>query len=93
MLGVQAGNPAACARWSISLVPRISLKWTPQGYRDRDPLVPVNQSELFYEALKSAGVDVMFHKIVGAGHGGPAFNTPVVRAMVLAFFDQHLKAN
>lgn len=58
---------------------------------ERDPLVPVNQSELLYEALKKAGVDVTFHKIVGAGHGGPQFSTPVVRAMVLAFLDQHLK--
>jgi acetyl esterase/lipase len=58
---------------------------------ERDPLVPVNQSELLFEALKKAGRDVTFFKIVGAGHGGPQFNTPVVRAMVLAFLDQHLK--
>ena len=59
---------------------------------DRDPLVPVGQSELLCEALRKAGVEVTFHKIVGAGHGGPQFNTPVVRAMVLAFLDEHLKA-
>lgn len=58
---------------------------------DRDPLVPVNQSELLFDALKKAGVDVTFHKLIGAGHGGPQFNTPVVRAMVLAFLNQHLK--
>jgi dipeptidyl aminopeptidase/acylaminoacyl peptidase len=44
-----------------------------------------------YDALKRAGVNVTFHKIVGAGHGGPQFGTPITRAMVLAFFDQHLK--
>jgi acetyl esterase/lipase len=59
---------------------------------ERDPLVPVNQSELLFEALRQAGANVTFHKIAGAGHGGPAFNTPVVRAMVLAFLDQHLKS-
>ena len=58
---------------------------------DRDPLVPVNQSELLFAALSKAGVNVTFHKLVGAGHGGPQFNSPVARAMVLAFLDQHLK--
>ena len=58
---------------------------------DRDPLVPCNQSELLFEALKKAGVDVSFYKIVSAGHGGPQFQTPVAKAMVLAFLDQHLK--
>jgi acetyl esterase/lipase len=58
---------------------------------DRDPLVPVGQSEILFAALRRANVDVIFHKIVGAGHGGPPFQSPVVRAMVLAFLDQHLK--
>jgi len=58
---------------------------------DRDPLVPVNQSELLYDALTKDRVPVTFHKIVGAGHGGPAFNTPMVRAMVLAFLDEHVR--
>jgi acetyl esterase/lipase len=58
---------------------------------DRDLSVPCNQSELLFEALKKAGVDASFYKIVSAGHGGPQFHTPVTKAMVLAFFDQHLK--
>ncbi len=58
---------------------------------DRDPLVPVGQSEIFFESLRKAGVNATFHKIVGAGHGGPQFNSPVARAMVLAFLDQHFK--
>ena len=58
---------------------------------DRDPLVPCNQSELLFEALKKAGVNASFYKIVSAGHGGPQFHTPVTQAMVLAFFDEHLK--
>jgi acetyl esterase/lipase len=56
-----------------------------------DLLVPVNQSELLYASLKEAGVDAAFFELVGVGHGGPHFVTPVVRAMVLAFFNQHLK--
>lgn len=58
---------------------------------DRDPLVPCNQSEILFEALQKAGVEVSFYKIVSAGHGGPQFQTPVTKAMVLAFFDEHLK--
>lgn len=59
---------------------------------DRDPLVPVHQSEILFDALRQAGANVTFHKIIGAGHGGPQFNSPVARAMVLAFLDQHLKS-
>jgi len=58
---------------------------------DRDPLVPVGQSELLHTALRKAGVPVTFHKIAGAGHGGPDFSSPMVRAMVLAFLDLHMK--
>lgn len=59
---------------------------------ERDPLVPVGQSELLFEALRKAGVNATFYKIAGAGHGGPQFQTPVARAIVLAFLDEHLKA-
>ncbi len=59
---------------------------------DQDSLVPVHQSELLHAALKQAGVPVTFYKIVGAGHGGPQFDTPLVRAMVLAFLDLHLNS-
>jgi acetyl esterase/lipase len=58
---------------------------------ERDPLVPCHQSELLYEALKRARTDVTFYKIAGASHGGPEFNTEMMRAAVLAFFDKHLK--
>jgi dipeptidyl aminopeptidase/acylaminoacyl peptidase len=58
---------------------------------EQDPLVPVHQSELLFAALSQARVNVTFHKIAGAGHGGPQFTTPPVRAMVRAFLDQHLK--
>ena len=36
---------------------------------DKDPTVPINQSQLLYDALKQAGVSVHFHTIKDAGHG------------------------
>lgn len=59
---------------------------------DEDPLVPHHQSHLLYEALAKAGVDVTFHTLVGAGHGGPAFEHPATLGIVSAFFDRHLRA-
>lgn len=46
---------------------------------DRDRIVPFNQSELLYAALKKAGVDVTFVPVKGAGHGfgGPEAIGPV----------------
>jgi len=55
---------------------------------DRDMTVPHNQSEIFYEALKKAGVKVKFHTVKGAGHG---FSGPEIDKMVDDFFDKHLK--
>jgi acetyl esterase/lipase len=55
---------------------------------DKDMTVPHNQSELLYEALKKAGVDVTFHTVPGGGHG---FGGPEVDKMVDAFFDRVLK--
>lgn len=54
-------------------------------------MVPCNQSELLFEALKKAEANVTFYKIAGAGHGGPAFDSDMMRAAVLAFLDKHLK--
>ena len=56
---------------------------------DQDPLVPLNQSQLLFEALKKAGVSVRLHIIEGAGHG-PGFGGPDVAELVNAFFDRHL---
>jgi len=58
---------------------------------EQDLLVPLHQSVLLYDALCKAGVNATFFKIAGAGHGGSEFDSPVVQAMVLAFFDQYLK--
>jgi acetyl esterase/lipase len=58
---------------------------------EQDPLVPCNQSELLSAALKQAQANVTFYKIAGAGHGGPAFDSDMMRAAVLAFLDKYLK--
>jgi len=55
---------------------------------DKDPVVPHNQSQIFYEALRKAKVRAKFHTVEGAGHG---FKDPKVDRMVERFFDRHLK--
>ena len=55
---------------------------------DKDPLVPHYQSELLFEALKRADVDVKFHTVKGGGHG---FRDVQVNRMVKEFFNRHLK--
>ena len=55
---------------------------------DKDPLVPHNQSELFYEALKKENVDAKFHTVKGGGHG---FRDAQVNRMVQEFFIKYLK--
>jgi hypothetical protein len=41
--------------------------------------------------LKKAGVEVTFQPVKGAGHGGPAFNTPENMKRIEECFDKHLK--
>jgi acetyl esterase/lipase len=56
---------------------------------DKDPTVPFNQSERFAKALKDTGVDVLFIKVEGGGHGG--FQNPELPRRVRQFFDKHLR--
>ena len=58
---------------------------------DKDPTVPINQSQLLFDALKRAGVSAHFHTIHGAGHGGPGFTGKNIDDMVAAFFDERFK--
>lgn len=58
---------------------------------NKDMTVPLNQSELMHAALQKAGIESTFKVLDGAGHGGPQFNTPEVRDMVVEFLDRHLK--
>ncbi len=61
---------------------------------DKDNVVPYNQSELLYEALKKAGVEVTLYCVKGGGHGfgGAVQDTrESLIQMVAEFFDKHLK--
>ena len=58
---------------------------------DQDPIVPYPQSILLYEALKAARVPCELYTLKGAGHGGPAFETPENLERVRCFFDAHLR--
>ncbi len=57
---------------------------------DSDPLVPVKQSEVFFAALKKAGVDASLYIVKSGGHGG--FNDPEVDRQVTGFLNRVLKA-
>ncbi len=56
---------------------------------DKDPLVPHNQSEILYDALKKAGVEATLYTVKGGGHGG--FQDPQVDTLVTQFFEKHLR--
>lgn len=56
----------------------------------KDPIVPLNQSQLLFEALKKSEVSAHFHTIHGAGHGGPGFASQNINDMVSTFFDERL---
>jgi fermentation-respiration switch protein FrsA (DUF1100 family) len=58
----------------------------------KDPIVPINQSQLLFEALKKSQVSAHFHTIHGAGHGGPGFASQNINDMVSTFFDERLKS-
>lgn len=57
---------------------------------DEDPAVPHHQSELLFEALKSAGVRVRFNTVKGGGHGA-GFGGPELEKMRRDFLEHHLK--
>ncbi len=60
---------------------------------DKDPTVPINQSQLLFEALKKTEVSAHFHTIHGAGHGGPGFAGKNIDDMVSQFFAERLQSN
>jgi len=59
---------------------------------DRDPRVPLVQSELLVDALQKAGGEVALHVVAGGGHGGAGFDTAEMRQRIAEFFDRHLVA-
>jgi len=58
------------------------------GHGEKDQLVPLSQSQVFYDALTKAGVQATLHVVKGAGHG---FRDPETDKMVADFFDKHLR--
>ena len=55
-----------------------------------DMTVPFGASVEFDSALRSGGVEVEFQPVVGAAHGGPAFESDSVRGKGIEFFERHL---
>ena len=55
---------------------------------DKDPLIPIQQSELLDAALRKAGVECKFVVVHGDGHG---FGGTDLDNQVAEFFDKHLK--
>lgn len=60
------------------------------NHGDRDPLVPHHQSELLFEALKTAGVPVRLNTVAGGGHGA-GFGGAELERLRHDFFEWHLK--
>lgn len=58
---------------------------------DKDPQVPINQSELLYSALKKKGIDVSFDIIKDGGHGFTWAEEDRLGEKVKIFFDKHLE--
>jgi acetyl esterase/lipase len=64
---------------------------------ERDPLVPVSQSQLLYEKLQAACVPATFVIVKNAGHGFAPLGGPIspsrqeLTKMIADFFDQYLK--
>ena len=56
---------------------------------DQDTLVPIRQSEVFYTALKKAGVEAHFYVVHGKGHGIIA--PPEAAKQIYQFFKSHLQ--
>lgn len=64
---------------------------------DRDELVPLEQSQIFYDRLTAAGVPATLQIIVSAGHGLSSSGDPIepsieaLLQLAVDFFDQNLK--
>jgi acetyl esterase/lipase len=78
---VAAANPISYVKKGGKYPPFLIM------HGDKDPLVPLNQSELLRDALKGVEADVTFIPVKGGGHGGwPASQNDIV----LEFFTKVL---
>jgi len=78
----EAASPLRCA--SKNTVPALLTHGT------ADPLVPIEQSEVFAARLKELGVDVEFLRLEGAGHADFGKKPQEALAHVAAFVHKHL---
>jgi acetyl esterase/lipase len=60
---------------------------------DKDPVVPLHQSQMLADALKKAGVEVTFRVVPSGGHGGPEFVKLEELDRLFAFFQKTLKGD
>jgi acetyl esterase/lipase len=62
---------------------------------DSDHVVPLSQSQAFYDSLTAAGVDAQLVVVQGGGHGFHTLNISPSRAelsaMIVEFFEEHLQ--
>jgi len=56
---------------------------------DKDPLLPMQQSETFAAALAKAGVPCVLKIYPGQAHGGPRFNDEEARKLMIEFVEKH----
>lgn len=59
---------------------------------DKDPLVPLQQSEILNESLKKAGVASELITLKGSGHGSADFTAPAQVLAMKTFIDKYLMA-
>ncbi|HUR56346.1 MAG TPA: alpha/beta hydrolase, partial [Opitutaceae bacterium] len=57
---------------------------------DKDPQVPLEQSQRLHARLQEAGVASELHVVPGAGHGGKEFSTPEMRERIRTFLKRAL---
>ena len=64
---------------------------------DMDPVVPITQSQVFYDRLVAGGVSATFIPVHNGGHGFNAIGGPIsppyaeIAKTILGFFDQYLR--
>lgn len=60
------------------------------AHGDKDIRVGQRQSLRLHKALRTAGADATFLNVIGAGHGGPQFDSPDMQARILQFLNRAL---
>jgi acetyl esterase/lipase/enterochelin esterase-like enzyme len=90
MAKAMMANPIAYIRQNTGRIPPFLI-----FHGENDPVVPISQSELLYEALKNANADVSFVCVKNGGHGFKEQDTEPslteIQEMTIAFFNKHLK--